>query len=286
LLGDSFVYGSFLDDSETIYSNLKKTIGEEYEIIPMGVEGFGTGQEFIILEEGMKYKPDIVILFFYQNDFQNTISEVQGRREKPFFTIDEQGNFYLANSPISGREIEKPEDKPLTETKPISTFILRYSHAYALWYNKKGTLKENIFDRDKPVVSEALKWGITNEWDNRMQYATIVTLNIFNEFKKLSEEEGFEFVVVNIPFKQDLELSIDRTSTDHTDEIFDGELNKIGITYISLVDFAKENYEEFYFRENAHWSPGGVELTANYLTKKLKDSGILSNSWLIPFPPP
>ena len=84
LLGDSFVYGYGLDDNETIALKLQEDLGNDYEVIPMGVDGYGTGQEILqFFEEGLKYNPDIVLLFFYPNDF-----------------TESQNNFYFGDNPI------------------------------------------------------------------------------------------------------------------------------------------------------------------------------------------
>src|SRR3989344_8762694 len=70
LLGDSFVYGYGLDDEETIALKLQEDFGQDYEIITMGADGYGTGQEILqFYEQGIKYNPDVVMLFFYPNDF-------------------------------------------------------------------------------------------------------------------------------------------------------------------------------------------------------------------------
>lgn len=84
LLGDSFVYGFGLDDNETIAVKLQENLGNDYEVIPMGVDGYGTGQEILqLMGEGLKYNPDVIILFFYPNDLPDTIKKQQDTADKP-----------------------------------------------------------------------------------------------------------------------------------------------------------------------------------------------------------
>ena len=102
LLGDSFVYGYGLDDDETIAVKLQENLGDNYEIINFGVDGYGTGQELLqFMEDGLKYHPDIVLLFFYPNDF----------------TESQMNNFYFGDNPrmlLKGNIIaSSPEEKEI-----------------------------------------------------------------------------------------------------------------------------------------------------------------------------
>ncbi|MBU1849701.1 MAG: hypothetical protein KKH40_03155, partial [Nanoarchaeota archaeon] len=50
----------------------------DYEVINLGVSGYGTDQELILLQkEGLKYNPDVVILGFYlENDKPDNSKEL------------------------------------------------------------------------------------------------------------------------------------------------------------------------------------------------------------------
>lgn len=74
IFGDSFTYGDDVSDQET-YSYYLQQLLPNAEIINMGVHGYGHDQMLIFLqEEGIKYKPDIVILGFIRADMnRNTL---------------------------------------------------------------------------------------------------------------------------------------------------------------------------------------------------------------------
>ncbi len=66
LLGDSYVYGYELDDTETLAYQFQSGLGENYEVLPLAAGGYGTDQEYLILGgEGLTYEPDIVMVFFF-----------------------------------------------------------------------------------------------------------------------------------------------------------------------------------------------------------------------------
>ena len=62
MLGDSVTYG-FPFTPEKSFSNVLDAKCDELEVINMGVNGYGTDQQLILLEEeGFGYHPDLVIL--------------------------------------------------------------------------------------------------------------------------------------------------------------------------------------------------------------------------------
>ncbi|MBI3009246.1 MAG: hypothetical protein HYY56_07025 [Candidatus Omnitrophica bacterium] len=84
VLGDSFSFGFGvnLEDSypkilEAMLNNKVNGRVKKYEVINAGVDGYGTGQEYIYLEElGNRYKPDLVIVGLYSNDVQDVMAGI------------------------------------------------------------------------------------------------------------------------------------------------------------------------------------------------------------------
>ena len=75
LLGDSFLHARAIPYEKIFYSLLNsefKAEGKSIELINMGVEGYGTVQEYLVYHHlAKRYRPDLVILFFYAgNDLQ------------------------------------------------------------------------------------------------------------------------------------------------------------------------------------------------------------------------
>jgi hypothetical protein len=76
-LGDSHTQGYEVDQEKTFSVVTERYLqgeGLQAEVINTGVSGFSTAEELVFLEnEGMKYKPDIVVLGFYANDFDDNV---------------------------------------------------------------------------------------------------------------------------------------------------------------------------------------------------------------------
>jgi hypothetical protein len=91
MLGDSLTFGSGVSDGETFSDRLEATAG--FEVVNLGVDGYGTDQELIRLEnEGFSYRPHIVVLnFCIGNDYFDNALPValyDGVSPKPYFTLE------------------------------------------------------------------------------------------------------------------------------------------------------------------------------------------------------
>jgi hypothetical protein len=89
MLGDSITFGHRVRDDQTFSALLESRSGR-FEVVNLGVEGYGTDQELIVLrEEGLRRRPDVVVLNFCSNDVLNNALDrdhQDGRTPKPYFT--------------------------------------------------------------------------------------------------------------------------------------------------------------------------------------------------------
>lgn len=95
LLGDSILFGTGVEEEATFASLLSRRTGR-YEALNLGVEGYGTDQELLVLEdEGLGYRPDVVVLnFCLGNDATNNglaADEFYPSLPKPYFTVEGDG---------------------------------------------------------------------------------------------------------------------------------------------------------------------------------------------------
>jgi hypothetical protein len=91
MLGDSVTFGTGVSDGQTFSDRLEAAAA--YEVVNLGVDGYGTDQELIRLEsEGFSYQPDDVVLnFCVRNDYLDNALPValyDGVSRKPYFKLD------------------------------------------------------------------------------------------------------------------------------------------------------------------------------------------------------
>lgn len=88
-LGDSHTQGYEVRQSATYSAVLERYLtahGKPAEVLNAGVSGFSTAEAEAFLEnEGYKYHPDVVVLGFYANDFEDNL-------KAGLFSLDHKGN--------------------------------------------------------------------------------------------------------------------------------------------------------------------------------------------------
>lgn len=102
ILGDSFTFGDEVSDDETYAYYLQEMLPHT-EVINMGVHGYGHDQMLILFkEEGIKYRPDIVLLGFLPLDMSRNLLDFRDFA-KPRFVL-ERGELKLTGIPVSRPE--------------------------------------------------------------------------------------------------------------------------------------------------------------------------------------
>lgn len=99
-LGDSYLWGYDVEQDERFTEKLRPLL-PNYEILNMGVSGYGTDQEFLLLEKWFDHlQPDVVfLLFFSGNDFVDNSSNERYGYYKPYFTIN-NNKLTLQGTPV------------------------------------------------------------------------------------------------------------------------------------------------------------------------------------------
>lgn len=76
LVGDSFMFAMALEERDTAADHVQIALGNHYEIVNLGVPGYGTGQEILFLQDLRNKGYDWgsrVILVFFTNDIQDNL---------------------------------------------------------------------------------------------------------------------------------------------------------------------------------------------------------------------
>jgi len=130
-LGDSYTFGSGVDDGETFVSLLERQL-ESIPCVNMGIGGFGIDQMWMTLRYyALPLKPRAVVLSFVRRDLDRSLSAYRlGHiwREKPTFRLENGSLVPLtgANSPSGVRR-----------------FLEQHSRVAALWRKAENSLSEH-----------------------------------------------------------------------------------------------------------------------------------------------
>lgn len=101
-LGDSFVWGLDAEVDER-FSDLLRARVPSHQIVAAGVSGFGTDQEYLLLQRlWPKIQPAVVVLIFCtQNDRQDNSTNIRYEGyQKPYFATAPDGSLVLSGQPV------------------------------------------------------------------------------------------------------------------------------------------------------------------------------------------
>ncbi len=284
MLGDSFV-SNISVKREEIFTEILEANLIDTEVLNFGVNGYGTVQEYLLLEECYdKIKPDIVLLMIYlRNDFKDNI-----------------GGYWLYPRPYASWNTERdtcqiistPAQKYHEGVAPIPFWkSYKKSHVFTLIKTKIKAINAKYFSNDQPskYTPQELflcRSELTDE--AKLMYKTMEAVLL--KMATFCKNVDVPLVVVLAP--SHVQIDDDLWSTTMFD--YGENLNEFERTLPNdkLMNFAKENnlrmidlYPELktasekgkalYNAYEQHWTTEGNEEVANILLNYIKNESLI-----------
>jgi lysophospholipase L1-like esterase len=251
-IGDSFTLGLGVNSEES-YPKVLETMlngdsvnagSKKYEVINAGVDGYGTDQEYLYLQELLqRYKPDMVIVGLYSNDVDDVIKGIP----LALFKTKSKNHFYFL-SYLRGLEIlfyqtfKKDVNKELFaiyQDPPSAEF------AHALQLTKQYLVRI----RDLAQSTEA-------------KTLIVIIPSCFEISKSEWEKKGLGHAYTDGFFNNNM-----KKFSDIFTEF--GKTEKIP-TLPLLPDFRSSKNSQLYFRVDPHWTKDGHRLAAGSIYNFIK----------------
>lgn len=149
VLGDSFTYGAWVDDSAVWPSILQRT-ENRFSVLNLAVGGYGVDQMYLALRETIdEYKPQLVILALIPDDLDRCLLGFREYR-KPRFILSASGELELTNTPIAD----------IANTKHLLRAEYGYITARGKLLKEDAATRNRItggdYDREKEALSSKL----------------------------------------------------------------------------------------------------------------------------------
>lgn len=124
VLGDSFAWGFGVQLKER-FTELIESRNTGIEIINAAVAGYSSDQQLLYFQnEGYKYKPDVVLLLFYENDFLGNYVDKIYWYNKPKY-VNQDGSMNLTNVPVPQQSFYQKFRRYLSGKSYLISFILK-----------------------------------------------------------------------------------------------------------------------------------------------------------------
>jgi GDSL-like Lipase/Acylhydrolase family len=151
VLGDSFVFGSGVRQDEALTYQLAALLGPTFEVINLGVPGYGTDQALLTLRRwGPLLAPDVVLAGFFWNDvMENASGEIYGM-QKPRFVLengDERGDKSRALTLLP-----PGESHGHSAFARLDAFLEGRSHFWSLARRAFGRTRNGSEPEERPVM--------------------------------------------------------------------------------------------------------------------------------------
>lgn len=270
VVGDSFVFGVGVEDSETFTALLPAGLsreGIEAEGLNAGIPAFGIPDaESWLRRHGAELEPDVVVIAVFLG---NDLVDASPDREEILL--------------VDGLLV------PSQSAGGLKAWLHRHSHLYVA---AKGLLEQPGFQPLRTKLGLGEPWKIRTlreelgvymkSAEQDLKPAIDATDDAFGGFQDLSSELGFELFAVLIPSEIQLDperwqgsltrLGLDPAEYDPSTptRIFQGLLDRHDIPTLDLGPlFAArlKQGEELYFRLDRHWRTAGHQLAADELAR-------------------
>ncbi len=277
MLGDSFVLGYTVDRKDLFVDQLEnwwKAEGRSIDVINAGTEGYSTDQEALWFQEvGAKYRPDLVLLFAYENDLFWCGEKRYQRFPKPLFSSDGK---------LESGKLVDPGPASVSERSAILRFLALQRARFArkgppAFFQPAGS-SSWIFSEFAPVLRTPPTFvadGVA-----RAEGALLA-------LQASCQAAGAKLVLVAIPSESAIEpaerekfrtssqglggLSDDRWDPNLPVETYLALARELGIEALdprpALLAAAKT--EKLYFDSEWHFNPAGNESFAGFLHDEL-----------------
>lgn len=249
-LGDSFTQGYEVEVESSFPALLEKTLhdrGLRVEVLNLGVSGFGTAEELIMLTEyGLRFDPDVVVVGYYQNDPGDTV-------RSGLYRLDEQGELErAARSYLPAVGIRDALYKLW-----LYRWIAQHSHLANLVREQLAVmLKRDLYRQNLEGMSGAGQAGGPGP-------EAVLTARLLDQIKRECASRGIALAILDIPDHLYAESNLPASELR---EVRDDEIVRT-LPALREAALASDPYRR---RGHFHWTPAGHRVGARLLAEHLE----------------
>jgi hypothetical protein len=204
-VGDSFVEGYTVPIESTVSQRLERLLGAPcaVEVLNGGTQGYSTDQEYLFyVDDGQRYAPDIVLLFFYYNDVVPNTWKNSWGAPKPLLWIP-NGEPQIANFPVPPPAVAAapapPARRPPAGSAAVAWIQERLARGAPRAHEKLAS-----WGLWPPISQEVIEPGDQMRVYKRqrqppIEQAWTLTARILAAFARAAAAGGARFLVVYVP---------------------------------------------------------------------------------------
>jgi len=261
VLGDSFTWGFGVEEDE-IFTEILESMEPRLEVINMGVSGYSTDQEYLLLrEEGVKYRPDIVLVMFFENDIYENLSSVN-------YFIYPKPRFTLIGDRLTLTHLPEPR---------IGLFRRAHYFLRTHFVTYNVPLRVYAYSQEAPIRflrEEVSQWTNLISGKEDEDPVKLITA-IFDEINRLSMKHRFKLVIVKIATHKQA-VRYERTKLGGVEKY----AGRQRIPFLDLGGPFNEHIlshpnTRLQFDHDRHWNVKAHKLAAEVIYEYLRREGLI-----------
>ena len=294
VIGDSYVTAQEVAYDETFFRQLQRVLdrqGYNVEVLGFGVRGFGTDQEYRLLENyALRYEPDLVILAFVPNDVRNNLLALERNPAKPYFELLPDGT--LAQRSFTPMPDHSESWKSMLYEN-LHTVRFVYFSAAKVPAIHNALVKFGVYANVVPIPSgldDLMNYTVFRDppWPPEWEESWRVTKGLLRAMKSKSNNSGAEFIL--FPVTREIQVSDamfkeleERHSSmalgyDNLDKRLAAFSENAGIAYVSSLSAMREmqaSGKSAHLSCDGHWSRDAHQRAAELLAEYLVSGGYI-----------
>jgi hypothetical protein len=206
VLGDSYAEARQVEREQAFWALLPAELaacgfqpGKRIEVLNFGISGYGTAQEYLMLEStAMRYRPDLVLLQFTNgNDVRNNSFALEPDKDRPFFMLAADGELRIDESFASspGFRARSSFTSQLTRKLTDKSRLLQLArHVKETPFFPKAQASQNGLEQglETAVLAEPR--------DALWEEAWRITEGLIGKSADFARRNGARFAVVTVPY--------------------------------------------------------------------------------------
>lgn len=207
VLGDSYSEAMQVAREEAYWALLRERLaacgfqpGKRIEVLNFGVSGYGTAQEYAMLESNaIRYRPDLVLLQFTNgNDVRNNSFALEQEKYRPFYMLDPDGRLRMDESFASEAGFRRSVSLPMELVRRATD---RSRVLQLLREVRSGRLVQKAHASDAPGVEQGLEPVVLRPpGDALWEEAWKITEGLIAQTADYARRNGARFVVFTVPY--------------------------------------------------------------------------------------
>jgi lysophospholipase L1-like esterase len=173
--------------------------GKRIEVLNFGVSGYGTAQEYVMLEsQAIRYRPDLVLLQFTNgNDVGNNSFALDEEKNRPFYVLESDGRLRIDESFAGARSFQDST----SWSRELSRRASDRSRVLQLVRNVRSVPMIRKAHADQGGVEQGLEPVVLAAPKDRLwQEAWQITEGLIGMTAEYATRNGAQFMLFTVPY--------------------------------------------------------------------------------------